>query len=363
LFQIQPAHLRAAGGELRCGRCGTTFNATSAVFEDPQQALDYQYPPQADISREIDDLVSRALDQVSAGGEAEPVDTGVEIPAGEYPAPMEEVQAIEPPQPEQDQQADTGAGIPVSEELERAADQATAIEHVDQEASEAEAGPADEQLIEEIVIETADVSPPRRGFEADTDFHAWPPAAEFGQRGQEEAEEEPDLSLAILLEDAHHEQVTHTSWGSIAATFLLIFALVGQYAYAERYRLVKNPQLRPTLEMFCARLQCDLPLRRDTGSVQIVKREIRDHPHVKDALLVNATFVNRAAFVQALPVVQVSFSDMSGTPVAVRRFTPEEYLSTQQGIPDGIAPGEQQHLLLELIDPGDRAVSFQFDFL
>jgi hypothetical protein len=115
--------------------------------------------------------------------------------------------------------------------------------------------------------------------------------------------------------------------------------------------------------MFCARLQCDLPLRRDTGSVQIVKREIRDHPHVKDALLVNATFVNRAAFVQALPVVQVSFSDMSGTPVAVRRFTPEEYLSTQQGIPDGIAPGEQQHLLLELIDPGDRAVSFQFDFL
>jgi hypothetical protein len=216
---------------------------------------------------------------------------------------------------------------------------------------------------EEIVLAGEDATRARPAFNADTDFHAWPPVSEFRLREWQTREEEPDLSLAILLEDAHHDHASHTPWGSIAAALLLIVALAGQYAWFARYKLVQYPELRPVLETFCGHLQCDLPLRRDPDSFQIVKREIRDHPRVDQALLVQATFVNRATFVQPLPVVQVSFSDMSGTPVAMRRFRPEEYLPTRQSPSNTLGPGEQRQLMLEVIDPGDRAVSFQFDFL
>jgi hypothetical protein len=84
---------------------------------------------------------------------------------------------------------------------------------------------------------------------------------------------------------------------------------------------------------------------------------------VSDALLVHATFVNRADFVQAYPVLQVSFSDVSGTPVALRRFGPEEYLPEIALADKGMAPGQQSLVMLEVIDPGERAVSFQFDFM
>jgi hypothetical protein len=104
-------------------------------------------------------------------------------------------------------------------------------------------------------------------------------------------------------------------------------------------------------------------LRHDINRIEVVEREVRDHPHASGALLVNASFVNRAGFVQAYPVFEISFSDVSGTPVAVRRFPPAEYLIGQQNVSNGMAPGERAQLMLEVVDPGDRAVSFQFDFL
>ena len=54
---------------------------------------------------------------------------------------------------------------------------------------------------------------------------------------------------------------------------------------------------------------------------------------------------------------------MSGTPVSVRRFQPQEYLAADHEIARGIKPGEKTQLVLEVIDPGKNAVSYQFDFL
>ena len=96
---------------------------------------------------------------------------------------------------------------------------------------------------------------------------------------------------------------------------------------------------------------------------EILEREVRDHPQVDDALLIHVTFANQADFVQPYPVFAVSFSDVSGTPVAARRFRPDEYLSDTRNTAGGMQPGERAQLMLEVVDPGERAVSFQFDFL
>jgi len=300
LYKIELAHLRAAGGQLHCGACQTGFNASAAVFEDPKQALAYEYPVQAEEVQAIDDLVDRALDQV-------------------------------PGQAKTTREETVGAG--------------------------------DNDLIDKALasepVEAVQVFRPTR---ADVDFYAWPVAAEFPVRHQQALlSDDDEFQEAYLLQD-EVVGTGSTSWGSIAAALSLTLLIVAQYVWADRYHLAQSAGWRPALEFFCKPLNCDLPLRRDLGQFEIVEREIVRHPHVAEALLVNATFVNNADSAQAYPLFQISFSDVSGVPVAVRRFQPAEYLAVSRDTNAGIAPGEQVHALLEVIDPGERAVSFQFDF-
>ncbi len=350
LYQIEPAHLRAAGGKLHCGNCQQTFNATAAVFDEPQQALDYaqQHPVQEDVAREIDELVNMALGQVPTGtaaSQAEPggrVDEYGLVAEAEASDSMVSAGAI-------------GAGT---------GDQFQAVSPADTEPEADLAAPGElEELVEEVVIESGrEVAalPERR---ADADCYAQPVASEFSPQQQEHVALQEELPPALLFESENLEEVSRSTWGAIAASLALTLVLLGQYAWVERYQLAGIPTLRPVLDVICQHLGCDLPLRRNLGQVEIVEREVRDHPHVDDALLISASFVNRADFVQAYPLLEVSFSDVSGTPVAARRFRPAEYLSGQQHSAAGMRPGEQAYLMLEVADPGERAVSFQFEFL
>ena len=144
---------------------------------------------------------------------------------------------------------------------------------------------------------------------------------------------------------------------------LLVLLLAGQWAYFNRADLAMKPSWRPLVERICSVTACELPLPSDTGQVALLDRDVRRHPDVKDALLVNATLVNRAEFTQSYPVLSIRFSDLAGKPIAERRFRPAEYLGADLDHDDGMAPAAPVHVVLEIEDPGEEAVSFQFDFL
>ena len=62
-----------------------------------------------------------------------------------------------------------------------------------------------------------------------------------------------------------------------------------------------------------------------------------------------------------LQVLQVALHDLDGQALGVRRFEPTEYL----GSPPAsalIEPGQSVIATLEILDPGKRAVAFNFDF-
>jgi hypothetical protein len=59
----------------------------------------------------------------------------------------------------------------------------------------------------------------------------------------------------------------------------------------------------------------------------------------------------------------ITLSDLTTTVVSQRRFTPAEYLNQQQGVFQLMKPGKPVHISLEVLDPGNDAVNFQFDFL
>jgi hypothetical protein len=135
-----------------------------------------------------------------------------------------------------------------------------------------------------------------------------------------------------------------------------------QWLYFNRGELASELRWRPALERMCGVLGCELPLRVELGQLELLDRDVRQHPRVEDALLVNATFTNRSGFAQPYPVFEISFSDLAGTVVAVRRFQPAEYLADGVDIEAGIAPDGLVHVVLEVLDPGDEAASYQFGF-
>jgi predicted Zn finger-like uncharacterized protein len=143
---------------------------------------------------------------------------------------------------------------------------------------------------------------------------------------------------------------------------LLIGLLSLQVLYHERERLGAYPELAPTVNWLCARLNCATPERRDPDAFQITQRNIYTHPNAQGALMIQASFINQAGFSQPPPVVELSFRDLQGGLLAVRRFSPEQYLPPGLA-PDNIPPREGLDFSLEILDPGPRAVAYEFRFL
>ncbi len=156
-----------------------------------------------------------------------------------------------------------------------------------------------------------------------------------------------------------------TNWrylGQWALVWVLFVVMLGQGVYLYRFELSRDPQYAPLVRSFCGLLGCEVPLPRVPGRIAVLERDVRLHPRVQNALVVNATLVNQADFVQAFPLIELRMSDISGTQVAGRWFAPEEYLPQVASLVDGMLPGKEIHLLLEVIDPGEDVVSFQLNF-
>ena len=58
----------------------------------------------------------------------------------------------------------------------------------------------------------------------------------------------------------------------------------------------------------------------------------------------------------------ITLSNEHGQHVAMRRLQPREYLDDDAILRHGLAPGANAVLLLEVEDPGDKAVAFEFEF-
>jgi predicted Zn finger-like uncharacterized protein len=149
--------------------------------------------------------------------------------------------------------------------------------------------------------------------------------------------------------------------GAIICALLLLLGV--QWVYFNRAALAAQNDWRPGLQTLCAVLRCELPLQVDLSRIELLNRDVRKHPQVAGALLINATLVNRATFPQPFPILELTFSNASGTPVASRRFSPAEYLGDRTDLKPGMPVDVPLQVVLEIEDPGEDAVSFQFEFL
>ena len=147
-------------------------------------------------------------------------------------------------------------------------------------------------------------------------------------------------------------------WWWAAGLAVLLVALI----MADRWpTLARDPDWRPHMQALCDRLGCSVPAWRQPEALRVTGRQFRRHPSVADALLLTAGFRNDAAFAQPWPNLRVELTDIDGAVLGVRVFSVEEYLGR---VPESaqIAPGQDARLVLELLDPGERAEAFRIDF-
>jgi predicted Zn finger-like uncharacterized protein len=143
----------------------------------------------------------------------------------------------------------------------------------------------------------------------------------------------------------------------------LVLVLVLQLLYASRAVWLESATVRPWLDAACERLSCRLPPRRDVAQIALVARDVRPHPSEAGALVISATMLNRAAFGQPYPTLEITLSNLDEQRIAMRRLAPQDYLSDARALARGLPPGATATIDLEVFDPGRQAVAFEFKFL
>lgn len=151
-------------------------------------------------------------------------------------------------------------------------------------------------------------------------------------------------------------------WPWVIAALLLLLALGAQLAWAERERLIRHPVMGDWLRSTCATLHCTLPHVAAPDQIHLLATNVQAHPSVADALMISASIRNDAHFTQPYPVLTITLSNAENQRVSMRRLQPREYLDDPAARHRGLAPGASAVLLLEVKDPGDEAVAFEFGF-
>ena len=144
---------------------------------------------------------------------------------------------------------------------------------------------------------------------------------------------------------------------------LVLATLLLQLAWFNRHQLVLLPELKPYVERACRQVDCRLKPNVDLENIELLSRDVRSHPTHRNALLITATFINRATFEQPYPDVGLVLSDLGGNVIAQRQFNPVEYLKTDLKPADMMLKEVPVTLVMEVQDPGSESISFRFEFL
>lgn len=157
-----------------------------------------------------------------------------------------------------------------------------------------------------------------------------------------------------------------TRWGRtltlLLSAVLLGMSLAGQHLWRNQEFYSQQARWRPLLEWVCADRGCDLPLYEDLPAIEPSNLSVRSHPNRADAIMVQVQIRNTAPFEQAFPVMIVGFNTADNELIALREFSPAEYLQgelTESATMPVMAPVP---INLSLMDPGEDAVNYTLAF-
>ncbi len=355
-FKVSQAQLQAANGLARCGACLTIFDARQQLTELPETLANKASVATADSGAEDDFLIDDHFDPDNLDENA-------------APSPDHSVADTSPPRVGPDQQstretdAPPATFSPLPETLhlplwlqdarqpaETTREESLTLADKDTSADSDGAHPG------EFVSDSAADSPPppTAEYADDADEGTEDPYADLGATAAVQFDnDETHSRMAVKADVRLSPRLLTTGILSLGALALLV-----QYIYFNVDVLGKQVTHRPWLEKFCRVTQCDLPILKDNSLIRSSDLVVRTHPGAAGALLVSAVLVNDAPFQQPFPTLQLVFQDLQGAVVAKRSFVPDEYVRGELTGARRMPVRQPVRLELEILDPGQTAVSF-----
>ena len=150
-------------------------------------------------------------------------------------------------------------------------------------------------------------------------------------------------------------------WLFVAA--LLILLGLGQAAWFHRNYVYQHwPQALPRVQQLCEHIGCQVHRLRQPAAIELLNRDVRQHPVYEDTLLVNATITNRADSRQPYPRIQFALYGTDGKALAYREFAPTDYLDDSLPVSAGMPADTPIHVVFEVASTTEGAVSYEFGF-
>jgi predicted Zn finger-like uncharacterized protein len=366
VFRVTSTILRAAHGQVRCGRCNTQFDAIEQLQDgdDPEHpgtsttgttklAVDTRPhdngPPNAEITHE--DIVLEG-NRIEISGVYRASDAAdVEDNPAHSRTVIEEFNI------------DTEEWENPFKAAAQNNDDETELEDVEQELNAASLADAIATLDASMVgdsmannrSQTAMPVEPMHPFAALLGDHQ-PAAATVPKRSR------GDVAISSIDDESLFATPSVTPrWRWLLASIALCVMLITQTLHHSRETLARHPSFGPQLSRLYAALGQPLSPQWQLQAYSIKQWGIVADPQQPGTLHVRASVTNGASFAQPYPLLQISLEDRFGGKVGSRAFTPQEYLASSAQATRLLAAGEAANIDLAIVDPGQNAVGFQFD--
>lgn len=388
-FEVTADQLKVGEGDVRCGQCLSIFNALQHLTEHLPDREEEDASQYADWAKSNPSADTAEPPVQSGANEAPSREAPAEDAASATTASAAAQPTVKSPWPDLGDidavaaELDPHIGTPRRSNTIGTADEFTsqqieAIELPDnwlnesQEKVPVDALPANKTAqtdppdtsADSVAAENTPLTPAQKNTTETPlrEIFAEPLTTETRQPDTEQA---PTSNLpAPLLRQLQEEKAASlrppaTPWILGSLLMLVLFLAQASYFYRDELALHK-PELRPWLEQACSYLDCNIRRQPSHMRIDILGWDVRSLPDTPQALLASTTLVNQSLEPQPYPLLTLRFSDMNGAPVAQRRFLPREYLPGGTDIKAGMAPDTPIVVELALVDPGKKAVNFEF---
>lgn len=385
-FRVTADDLRAAHGTVRCGRCGSAFDALAGLSDTVPPASG---PSPAGRMREdvallsvtpgavstteyhfsADDLEKVFIDARDwqkqfgvAGGDVEPVEQETEPAGAGSEPPVVEVDENEGVEDITLEGERIRIEVPAEFDAERHDSDSTdefEVLHdvpgsifIDDEEVEVERVAEPEATVPGPAVE-----PPRVPTTAPSAVPYAAPSSLAAQRWRREHDEAEETTQEDEQLAGSRLRVLAWTLGSL----VLALALLAQLTHHFRQDVVRHPLLGPPLRAAYERLGLPLSPDWDLTAFELRQWGNESTAATDGRMSVRASLTNRAAFAQPHPVLRLELEDRFGEPVAVRDFEPGEYLKDPPQASRMMGAGATTEAELLIADPGRDAVGYRLD--
>jgi predicted Zn finger-like uncharacterized protein len=369
VFKLSAEVLRAAGGQVRCGKCGEVFNALARLAEDSSGFTAGESPLDLEARADsiLESVVPFRVAEAAAKDSEEFVPPGVEIAQLEVLDWTEEDRV-------QHQDTDTDTA-----DADRSMEFTLPPGELDRifVESKKRAPPPVQQQPPPVQEPTPPVQPQPPPPEAPVEPEPHPesavvyaPAARERVTGFEVPEDvrrdmlsgfEQRIEPEFMIESSARINVPRPLILWLGAAIVSALLLITQIVHQNREMLVAHAHgpFGAVVRALYGAMGAPIPQPANLSAYQLRQWGVTGDPDANGTLRLRASILNTAAQLQPYPLLRVTLADRFGKGIGARDFEPTEYL----GKPTArlLTPGERVDATLEILDPGKNAEGFEID--